>query len=394
MGEKVAVGISGGVDSAVTAALLKEQGHDVVGVHLYCWDKGPYCTADKDRASALRVAKHLDVPFVVWDLRKEYKKRVIDYFFEEHKKGRTPNPDVMCNREIKFGIFMEKALKELKVDKVATGHYARIVRSDKQEAIGNKENLLSITYHLFRGVDETKDQSYFLWILTPKQLERIIFPIGRMTKKEVRAKAKKLDLPCAERPDSQGICFVGPVNVAKFLREHLSTKKGPVENTKGEVIGEHDGVWFYTEGQRRGFRVFKPSYPLYVIKKDLKANTLIVGRGKESEVEEFVVGEVNWIVAKEHLGGVFGSHLRGGGIGGGMEVGVRIRHLGEIMPAKIKMESRKLISVKLSRPARGVAPGQSAVFYNLSEAKLRRRGGSRDSYKGEEVLGGGVISKI
>lgn len=396
--EKVAVGISGGVDSAVAAALLKEQGYDVVGVHLYCWDKGPYCTADKDRASALRVAKHLNIPFVVWDLRREYKRKVIDYFFDEYHKGRTPNPDVMCNREIKFGIFLKKALKELEVDKVATGHYARIVRSDKQEAISNKEkqiakrrinkpespsNLSLITYHLLRGVDETKDQSYFLWILTPEQLEYILFPIGHLTKKEVREKARELKLPCAERPDSQGICFIGPVDVSKFLRENLPIEKGPVVNTKGEVIGEHDGVWFYTEGQRRGFRIFKPSYPLYVIKKDLKTNTLVVGWGKEAEVKEFEVGEVNWISAANSPTRRVGDFKPDGFFLGGDKVGVRIRHLGEIMPAILESKdskplaiSHKPIVVTLDSPTRGVAPGQSAVFYC-----------------GEEVLGGGVIKE-
>lgn len=383
---KVAVGISGGVDSAVAAALLKEQGHDVIGVHLYCWDKGPYCTADKDRASALRVAKHLNIPFVVWDLRKQYKEKVINYFFDEYRKGRTPNPDVMCNREIKFGIFMEKALKELKVDKVATGHYARIVRS-KQLTVNSKEKSVNCElrtkdakrrYLLLRGVDETKDQSYFLWILTPNQLGHILFPIGHMTKKEVRAKARKLNLPCAERPDSQGICFIGPVNVSKFLRENLPIKKGPVVNTKGEAIGEHDGVWFYTEGQRRGFSVKGgQGYPLYVIKKDLKTNTLVVGRGKESEVKEFEVEEANWINQQT-------ANRKQ------LTVGMRIRHLGEIMPAKIEMINGQMVNgrsdaaSKLAFPlrlnvkipaTRGVAPGQSAVFY-----------------KGEEVLGGGVIA--
>ncbi len=342
---KVAVGISGGVDSAVSAALLKEEGYDVTGVHLYCWDKGPYCTADKDRIAALKVAKHLGIPFVVWDLRRQYKAKVIDYFFTEYKKGRTPNPDVMCNREIKFGLFMEKALKDLKVDKIATGHYVRI-KDGK----------------LLRGIDETKDQSYFLWILISKQIGQILFPIGHMRKRKVRARAKELNLPCAERPDSQGICFVGPVDVAKFLRENLPIDKGPVVNTKGEVIGEHDGVWFYTEGQRRGFRISKPTYPLYVIRKDLEGNTLVVGRGKEAEVGEFEVEEVNWITGEKPVREI--------------KVGVRIRHLGEIMPATIKSKG-EVLKVKLDRPTRGVAPGQSAVFY-----------------KKEEVLGGGVIFKV
>jgi len=399
--EKVAVGISGGVDSAVAAALLKEQGHDVIGVHLYCWDKGPYCTANKDRASALRVAKHLNIPFVVWDLRKEYKKKVINYFFEEYRKGRTPNPDVMCNREIKFGIFMEKTLKDLpagkaglKVDKVATGHYARVARTPiNADKDADKRGY---HYRLLRGIDETKDQSYFLWILTPKQLEYILFPIGHMTKREVREKARELKLPCAERPDSQGICFIGPVDVSKFLRENLPIKKGPVVNTKGEVIGEHDGVWFYTEGQRRGFSVKGgQGYPLYVIKKDLKTNTLVVGRGKEAEVKEFEVGEVNWISAANSPTRRVGDFKPDGFFLGGDKVGVRIRHLGEIMPAILESVdskplatsprtelrsgtgvSHKPIVVTLATPTRGVAPGQSTVFY-----------------QGEEVLGGGVIKE-
>ena len=348
---KVAVGISGGVDSAVTAALLKEQGYEVIGVHLYCYDEGPYCTAQEDRASAVRVADHLGIPLKVWDLRKQYKDKVISYFFSEYKAGRTPNPDLMCNREIKFGLFLEKALKELKVDYIATGHYAQIKHS--------KEGL-----KLLRGEDSTKDQSYFLYTLGQKQLEHILFPIGDLTKKQVREEAKKLDLPNKSRPDSQGICFIGPVNVSQFLRENLAAKKGPVVTSEGQVIGEHDGVWFFTEGQRHGFRVFKTGLPLYVISKDVKANTLVVGRGLESQIKDFSVENLSFI----------NYHYKTLILAGRMRV--RIRHLGELLPAKIrKLKGSKLL-VELARPVSGVAPGQSAVFY-----------------QGVEVLGGGVISK-
>jgi tRNA-specific 2-thiouridylase len=198
-------------------------------------------------------------------------------------------------------------------------------------------------------------------MLSKGDIEHTFFPIGHLKKNEVRRRARQRKLPSAERPDSQGICFVGPVNVAEFLREHLPVDKGPVLNTKGEEIGEHDGVWFYTEGQRRGFRLFKSSYPLYVIYKDLDENALVVGRGKATEVSRFTVGGLNWI---------------GEAPEDGVALGVRIRHLGEIMLARI--EKRKdTLTVSLSHPARGVAPGQSAVFY-----------------QGEAVLGGGVIESF
>jgi len=351
---KVAVGISGGVDSAVAAAVLKEQGYEVIGVHLYCYDEGPYCTAPEDRASAVRVAGHLGIPLKVWDLRKEYKERVIRYFFDEYKAGRTPNPDVMCNREIKFGLFLERALRKLKVDYVATGHYARI----EEDGEG---------FHLLAGADGKKDQSYFLYPLGQEQIEHILFPIGGMTKKGVRAKAAKLDLPNKSRPDSQGICFIGPVNVAKFLRENLPAKKGPVVTSEGRVIGEHDGVWFFTEGQRHGFRVEKPGLPLYVVAKDVPKNVLVVGRGEESKVGEFTVEKLSF-VNPDYRTSVLKDKIR-----------VRIRHLGEMMAARIKPPSSgaEALTVVLRRPVPGIAPGQSAVFY-----------------RGAEVLGGGVISEI
>ncbi len=348
--QKVAVGISGGVDSAVAAALLKEQGYEVIGVHLYCYDEGPYCTAKEDRVSAVRVAKSLGIPLLVWDFRKEYKQEVIRYFFEEYKVGRTPNPDVVCNREIKFGIFLEKALKELGMDYIATGHYARIKKDRKG-------------FHLLRGVDESKDQSYFLYNLTEKQLEQILFPIGDYRKLEVRRMAKKFELPNYSRRDSMGVCFIGPVPVSKFLRENLPIKMGAVVNTKGETVGEHDGVWFFTEGQRHGFKVFNSTgLPLYVIGKDVPSNTLVVGRGEEAKVKEFKIERPHWININYKV--ALSSGLR-----------VRIRHLGELLPAKVL--AGKKLRVVLKESVFGIAPGQSAVFY-----------------QNEEVLGGAVIDKV
>ena len=391
--KRVAVGLSGGVDSAVAAALLKKAGHDVVGVHLYCYDEGPWCTANEDRASAVRVAQHLNIPILIWDLRKEYKAKVMGYFFDEYKAGRTPNPDVVCNREIKFGIFLKRALEELRVDYVATGHYARLRRevSSSKLQVTNKKDIhgepktkvpphspLATRYSLLSGLDKTKDQSYFLYTLTQKQLEHILFPIGDYRKEEVRKMAIDLKLPNAKRPDSQGICFIGPVQVSKFLREKIPAKVGPVVDTNGQTIGEHDGVWFYTEGQRHGFSIFKSlGLPMYVIKKDALTNTLIVGRGTESKVREFEVEKLHWISQLE-------DSER-------MQASVRIRHLGEIMPARLSsLDSKPFavplpagiaisdrVLVTLAEPTFGVAPGQSAVFY-----------------RSDEVLGGGTIGGV
>lgn len=363
--KRVAIGLSGGVDSAVAAALLKKQGYEVTGVHLYCYDEGLYCTAKEDRVSAVRVAKHLGIPLLVWDLRKEYKDKVIKYFFAEYKSGRTPNPDVVCNREIKFGLFMEKALRELKADYVATGHYARI-REDKNGL------------HLLRGADESKDQSYFIYNVTQGHLEHIFFPIGAYNKIKVRKLAQGFKLPNYSRKESMGICFIGPVPIANFLREHLPAKVGSVVNTKGEIIGEHDGAWFFTEGQRHGFRLFKTTgLPLYVIGKNMTTNTLVVGRGEEAKVSQFEVEKPHWInqlTVNRTRSKIATSALRNGQL----TVGVRIRHLGEIMPATIKpvASSQESLVVTLRTPTVGIAPGQSAVFY-----------------KGKEVLGGGIISK-
>ena len=354
---RVAVGLSGGVDSAVTALLLKEQGYEVTGVYLHCWNdkSNPGCKADEDNKSALNVALELDIPFKVLDFSEEYKGKVIEYFYREYEKGRTPNPDVMCNSEIKFGMFLDWAVDE-GFDYVATGHYARL---DSGQARMTK---------LMIPKDKHKDQTYFLWKLGQKELKRVLFPLGDYLKSEVRDLAKKAGLSVADRPDSQGICFVGKVDVKDFLKKRLDIKRGDVVDIKGDKIGEHDGAWFYTIGQRGGWKMttkFKnPIQPLYVIKKDVKENLLVVGENKDAERKSFEVGELSWV------GKNCTSEVRF----------LRIRHGGELIPVTIHGFNphgglNPCLEVKMGAGQRGVAAGQSAVFY------------SNDG----ECLGGGVI---
>jgi len=346
---KVAVGLSGGVDSSVAAFLLKEQGFDVVGVHMWCWDqRGDGCTADQDRSDAAEVAGKLGIKFVVLNFVKEYKEKVINYFYSEYEKGRTPNPDVMCNKEIKFGMFLNWAV-EAGFDYVAMGHYARIQNN-------------SGVYKLLKGVDQSKDQSYFLYLLGQEQLSKTLFPIGDKTKKEVRAIAKKVNLPTHSKADSVGICFIGDIDVKEFLKQRLHNKEGNVVNSKGEVIGKHEGIWFYTIGQRHGFSIDKyQGLPLYVIGKNVGKNELVVGFAKEAERKSFEVSDLHWVsddLLKSHIS---------------ISCDVRIRHLGDLYKAVLTNGGRKR-KVSLENGVFGVAPGQSAVFYI-----------------GDELVGGGII---
>ena len=351
--EKVVVGLSGGVDSATSAALLVEQGHEVTGVFLECW-RAPGCRVDEDRKDAMDVALDLGIPFKILDFKKEYKEKVVEYFFSEYQAGRTPNPDTMCNKEIKFGMFYDWAMSE-GFDCVATGHYARI--SNNQ---------------LLAGADKNKDQSYFLYQLRQDQLEHIRFPIGDLDKSQVRREAEKRGLRVAKKPDSQGICFIGQVDVRKFLETRITPKKGEVVNVDGEVIGNHDGVWFYTVGQRHGFTIdgkhksesgeWKQGIPpLYVISKDIDKNQLVVGQGRETLISEFDVRNVHWINENEI-------------INSSDQLLVRIRHRGKLLESKI-VNSKTGMRVELIEPQRGVASGQVVVLYD-----------------GEVCLGGGIIS--
>jgi len=376
---RVAVGMSGGVDSSLSAALLVERGYDVTGVYLECWNE-PGCRAPQDRKDALSVALQLGIPFEVLDFQGAYKKKVIDYFYREYKAGRTPNPDVVCNREIKFGLFLQWAL-EKGFDFIATGHYARIWQRAEGKGHRARDPYALSAKHLalLRGVDEKKDQSYFLYTLTQEQLKHILFPVGEMTKQEVRREAKKRGIITADKPDSVGICFVGDVDVQEFLRKRIKEKRGDVVDTDGKVIGEHKGVWFYTVGQRHGFRIntkFEARNskhrqaipPFYVVGKDVTRNRLIVGFGPETYVHQFQVKNLHSVdgLKRQELGGM--KDLR-----------VRIRHGGELIPAELHHSTisnqQSTILVRLHEPVRGVAPGQAAVIYD-----------------GNEVLGGGVIA--
>jgi tRNA-specific 2-thiouridylase len=303
---KVVVGLSGGVDSSVAAYLLKEQGHDLIALFMVNWHERvgaitSECTWEEDALIAKMVAKKLDIPFHIVDLSKDYKKRVVDYMFAEYQAGRTPNPDVLCNREIKFDTFMDEAMK-FDADFVATGHYCR---KSEIEVGGNT------IHQLLAGKDPNKDQSYFLCQLNQDQLSKAMFPVGELLKSEVREIARKQNLPTAERKDSQGICFVGKVDLPTFLQQQLEPKTGNVieiqanfmekkkqlavseENYKklcfaypfkpwnGEVIGEHQGAHFYTVGQRKGLNIGGRKEPLFVIGTDVKRNIIYVGEGQE-----------------------------------------------------------------------------------------------------------------
>jgi len=344
--KKVALGLSGGVDSSVSALLLKELGYDVTAVYMKCWDiPEDGCASDENKAYSIQTAAQLGIEFKELSFIKEYKAKVINYFYEEYAAGRTPNPDVMCNKEIKFGLFYEWAMKN-DFDYIATGHYASI----------KKEK--DASYSLLQGKDETKDQSYFLYRLNQENLKKTLFPVGDLTKKEVKKLAKDNFLPAYKRLESMGICFVGEVDIREFLERELQPKKGNVLDIERNIIGTHDGVWFYTIGQRHGFNV--ASYhqkPLYVVSKDADTNTLVVGQREDVKRETFEVSDLHWINKKPTK-----KHLR-----------VRVRHLGQFYDCKIN-EKDNSITVEAEESIFAVAPGQSAVFYDA-----------------ETCLGGGII---
>jgi tRNA-uridine 2-sulfurtransferase len=410
MGKKVAVGISGGVDSAVSALLLKQRGFDVMGVHLYCWPPKSEiekdnitrtewfakngCRADEDRKSALKTALELGIPFKNLDFSEKYKTLVIDYFYREYEAGRTPNPDVLCNSEIKFGLFLEWAIKN-NFDYVATGHYAQVAHQDSKHTKNRAHSLLAEHVHLPRDFrhassselyennllvpkDKHKDQTYFLWKLTQKELKYILFPLGDYLKKDVRKIAKEASLSVADRKDSQGICFVGDVDVQKFLRRRLKEKPGRVVDTSGKIIGTHKGVWFYTIGQRGGWNLTPAGQKrfatdgatpaMYVIEKDAKKNILTVGFGAETYKGNFGITNLNLInscscalpAGRQVLSGACACCARF--LSNENHLLVRIRHGGDLIKAKVKIKNSELLA-QLEDPQRGVAAGQSAVFY-------------------------------
>lgn len=348
--QKVFVGMSGGVDSSVSAALLVEQGYDVTGVFIKAWHpEWAPCDWKDDRRDAMRVCARLDIPFITLDLEKEYKQEVVDYMVREYSAGRTPNPDVMCNKYVKFGGFLKYA-RESGADFVATGHYAikeeyRIQNDEKEE----------IRYTLNSSADAEKDQTYFLWTLTQDQLKHILFPIGHLKKDEVRKLAQKFDLPNATKKDSQGLCFVGKVDMKEFLSHFIERNKGDVLDTEGNVIGTHDGTMFLTIGQRHGFQVTNmkdAEAPLYVIEKNMEHNTVTVSprepkSGSQLGSKGFNTTSVHWI---DKLPNDSTKYL------------VRLRYRQRLIEAKVYAASHNCF-IELDEIIFDIASGQSFVVY-------------------------------
>jgi tRNA-specific 2-thiouridylase len=388
--QRVVVGLSGGVDSSVTAYLLQQQGYDVIGMFMKNWHDDSVtiskeCPWLDDSNDAMIVAQHLGIPFQTIDLSEQYKKRIVDYMFAEYQRGRTPNPDVLCNREIKFDIFLQAALK-LGAEYVATGHYAR-------KAVATIEG--QEVYRLLAGKDPNKDQSYFLCQLTQQQLSRALFPVGELLKPEVRDIARKAGLTTAEKKDSQGLCFIGKVHLPEFLQQQLQPKKGKVieipEDSPafangysdddlvgvttpyaltpelGDVVGDHTGAHFYTIGQRRGLNIGGFEKPLFVIGTDTTTNVIYAGMG-ESHPGLYRRGlfipqsDVHWIREDMRLA-----------IGDSMQYLARIRYRQPLEPCTLHQREEGLY-IMFDKPQRGITPGQFAAWY-----------------EGEECIGSGVI---
>lgn len=298
MKKKVYVGMSGGVDSSVSAALLKQKGCEVIGVFIKVWQPDFIeCTWKEDRLDAMRVASVLDIPFITLDLEKEYKQGVIDYMIDEYRNGRTPNPDVMCNREVKFGAFYRWVKQQDKDAYIATGHYA------------NHDGI-----SLIKSSDENKDQTYFLWTLSKEIIPSVLFPVGNIEKSDVRVLAEKYELPVSQKKDSQGLCFVGTIDVKTLLKQYINEKEGDVINEQGEIIGKHSGVMFFTIGERHGFTITKKSVedkPYFIIQKDLDANTITVSHTppQEKSGELISLTSTNWTAALEK-GKVYDARAR------------------------------------------------------------------------------------
>ncbi len=344
----VYVGMSGGVDSSVSAALLKEQGYEVVGVYMKNWTKdlpGMPCPWKEDFADAKRVAVQLGIDFKVYDFEKQYREKVVEYMLDGFRAGFTPNPDIMCNQEIKFKLFLHAAMED-GADLIATGHYAKAEDG-----------------HLFMAKDANKDQTYFLHRIKHEALSKTIFPLGDLTKPEVREIAKKYRLVTAEKKESMGICFVGKVGIKDFLRQYIKEKPGKIINQHGQAIGEHDGAFFYTIGQRRGLDV-GGGLPYYVTGKDTDKNEVYVTTDLSDEKlwsSEIRLTSMHWIndAPKDN-----------------QKLMVRTRHRAKLIPVKSLKKIDKLSwNAELSEEVRALTPGQSAVFYS-----------------GRECLGGGIVS--
>jgi tRNA-specific 2-thiouridylase len=355
---RVVVGMSGGVDSSVTALLLKRQGFDVIGVFMKNWDDTDefgVCTAEEDAEDVRRVCNQIGIPYYTVNFEEEYRDKVFEYFLEEYRRGRTPNPDVMCNREIKFGEFLQKAL-DLGAEVIATGHYARVELRDGK-------------YELLRGVDSNKDQSYFLHALNQSQLSRAMFPIGHLNKPDVRKIAEEAGLATAKKKDSTGVCFIGERNFKEFLSQYLPAKPGNmVDLETGDIKGRHDGLMYYTLGQRQGLGIggSGSGEPWFVADKDLESNTLYVVQG-DAHASLYSVGltatDVNWISPEAPSTSI--------------RCTAKFRYRQPDQGVILTPQADGIYHVEFDAPQKAVTPGQAVVFYD-----------------GETCLGGGTIDKV
>ena len=345
MTQRVILGLSGGVDSAVAAALLKDEGYDVHALHMTNWeDDDGYCTAAADLQDARRVCAQLGIPLHHVNFARQYRDQVFEYFLDEYRKGRTPNPDVLCNREIKFGVFRDYA-KRLGGDLLATGHYARSGIVDGHGA-------------LFKGNDPNKDQSYFLHAVSAEALAETVFPLGELMKDEVRRIARDRGLDVYDKKDSTGICFIGERPFREFLATYIPANPGPMRTPDGDTIGEHEGLMYYTLGQRQGLHIGgihgRPELPWYVVGKDLDENALIVAQGEHELLfsEGLTATDASWIGAAP------------AGLADGLRCKAKVRYRQPDQDCVVRELREGVIDVRFDDRQRAVAPGQFVVFYD------------------------------
>lgn len=352
---RVVVGMSGGVDSSVAALLLKEQGYDVIGIFMKNWDDTDefgVCTATEDYEDVIKVCNDIGIPYYAVNFEQQYWDKVFTYFLEEYKAGRTPNPDVMCNKEIKFKAFLDHAMS-LGADFLATGHYAQVVETDNGVA-------------MLRGKDENKDQTYFLNQLNQEQLQKVMFPIGSLDKSEVRLIAEKAGLATAKKKDSTGICFIGERNFKEFLSQYLPAQPGDMKTMDGEVVGKHDGLMYYTIGQRHGLGIGGAGDPWFVLGKDLADNALLVGQGFHNDAlysDSLTAIQISFATARD-LPDTFSCTAK-------------FRYRQPDTDVTVFLGENNTATVTFAQPVRAITPGQAVVFYD-----------------GEECLGGGTIDTV